>query len=114
MKNVERTQRIEKETKRALSEIFHFDQKLSLPGFCSVVHVDMSPDLKAAKVYLRVVNEKLSQKEVEEVLEKNRPSLQKQLAEKLSARFTPVIRFYTKVVSGSEIDDVERLLAKLG
>ncbi len=59
--------------------------------FISITEVELSKDLKRAKIYFRAFN--ADQEEVKEALNKAKGIIRKLLAERLNIRFVPEIEF---------------------
>ncbi len=75
-------------------------------GFVTVTHVDISPDMKSARVYYSVLGDEKVKAESQKVLEKSAGFLQKEIAVHLKLRFTPKLqfRFDDTLDRGLEID----------
>lgn len=71
-------------------------QRLSDPRFSlvTVTSVNVTPDLRNAKVYWSVVGGKERAAEVEEALQGAAGVFRRELAQELGIRFVPEIRFY--------------------
>ena len=62
--------------------------------FVTVTHVDITPDMKYAKVYYTVLGEEKTQKSSAVALERARGFLQKELAHEIKMRITPILSFH--------------------
>lgn len=113
MNESRRVLRVERELKQVLAEVIHHGLKLPLPGYSSVVHVDVTPDLRSARVFVRVAGTDKDRGEAEELLEKQRVQIQKRVSEELNTKFCPVLRFKVGGDPSGRMDEVERLLANL-
>jgi ribosome-binding factor A len=74
-------------------------------GFVTVTGVDMSPDLKMAKVYVSVMKEE--EKELTlEILNSSRNFIRSTLSKRLKMKFIPVVEFRldTSIEYGFKID----------
>ncbi len=113
MEENRRVLRVERELTQVLAEVIHHGLKLPLPGFAAVVHVDVTPDLRSAKVYVRVAGTEKDRSKAEDLLGQQRPQIQRKVSDALDAKFCPVLRFVVGGAPTKEKDDVEVLLANL-
>ena len=67
---------------------------LSYLGFVTFTKVDVSRDLRIAKVYYSVLNQKLSNNQLNIELNKLRNPFKKYLGPELTMKHTPDLRFY--------------------
>ena len=67
---------------------------LSYLGFVTFTKVDVSRDLRIAKVYYSVLNQKLSNDQLNIELNKLRKPFKKYLGPELTMKHTPDLRFY--------------------
>lgn len=79
--------------------------KIPLPAMCSVVRVDMSPDLRSAKVYISLYGEGHARSESGRALRRARTFLQGAVGRKLGLRFTPTLTIETD----RSIEEMSRL-----
>jgi ribosome-binding factor A len=109
-----RVLRVEREIKHALSELFIHGLKIPLPGLATVVHVDATPDLRSANVFVKVAGSAKDRSEAEALLEKQRKQIQHEINERLQTKFCPILRFKVGGESGNtHLDEVEKMLANL-
>ena len=66
---------------------------LSSLGFVTFTKVDISPDLKNAKIFYSVINKKVSDQEVDIALNKKQKAFKKFLGPELNLRSIPKIKF---------------------
>ena len=66
---------------------------LSSLGFVTFTNVDISPDLKNAKIFYSVINKKVSDQEVDIALNKKQKAFKKFLGPELNLRSIPKIKF---------------------
>ena len=71
------------------------NQKLKDPriGFVTITRVELSPDLKLARVYYSLLGEAKEKKSTEIALSRAKGVLKKHMASHLNMRFTPDIEF---------------------
>ena len=76
--------------------------------FVTVTHVDLSEDLKFAKVFYTVLGNDQKKKEIRVVLEKARGFLQQNLGDALRLRYTPHLTFIldTSLDEAKKIDSI--------
>ncbi len=109
-----RVTRVEREIQHAMAEMLIHGLKIPLPGFASVLEVKASPDLRQAKVYIRVAGSKANQAEAAELLERQHGHIQREINAHLKIKYCPVLRFIVGGVSEEgEIDEIEMMLANL-
>ena len=113
MSDDRRILRVEREIKERLSQILLSELKIPLPGFVSIVEVKASPDLRNAKVYVRVAGTDKDRSEAETILMDQRAWIQGQVAKDLKLRFNPVLKFLIGGSTPGPVDEVEELLANL-
>ena len=106
-----RVARVERELFQLASEFLQFHMAEPLPAFVSVTAAEVSPDLKHAKIYFRLVGEEEDQQISEEILLEHRKPLQSHVAKKLKMKFCPVLRFVFGHVD--VLDPVDQMLAQL-
>ena len=87
------------------------DPKLSL---VTVLGVQVSKDLRNAKVYVNHQEEEVSRKEVLKGLERATPYLRSQLAERCSLRMVPELLFYYDDTpeKAARVDEILRQIAE--
>ena len=62
-------------------------------GFMTITHVSMTPDLKAAWVHYSVIGKANARQTAQAALERARGYLQRQVADSLKLRHTPLLNF---------------------
>src|SRR5262245_19103576 len=88
-----RIERVRELLKRALGEAIRREMPVSRAGLISVNDVEVSGDLRTAKVFVSVLGGKDQQKSAIAVLNQHRLRLQELLARSVVLKFTPQIRF---------------------
>lgn len=106
-----RVARVERELFQLASQFLQFQMSEPLPAFASVTAVEVSPDLKHARIYVRLVGEQEDRDISEEILLEHRKSLQAEVAKKLKMKFCPVLKFIFGHVEA--LDPVDQMLAQL-
>ncbi|ACM60153.1 ribosome-binding factor A [Caldicellulosiruptor bescii] len=92
----ERSDRVSEEIKKELSDIIQHD--LKDPRLCaeliSIVKVNMSKDLRHAKVYVSIFDKDKEKVETTmKALENAKPYIRREISRRISLRFTPEITF---------------------
>ena len=82
-----------------------------LPAFTSLSAVEVSPDLRHARVFFRLVGDEGQIKKTKLILERERPGFQRRVARELNAKFCPVLRFAYGVAPHR--DEIDTLLENL-
>lgn len=77
-----------------LSDLIHTRMKDPRVGFASITGVEVSADLRHAKVFVSVMGEATEQRETLRALVHGNSFLRRELAQRLSIRYTPDITFH--------------------
>lgn len=94
MKKNTRFVRINEEVRREISNIIREELKdPSIPEMTSVTEVDVTRDLKYAKVYISVFAEKEKQQEALDGLKRAKGFIRREVASRLNLRNTPELLF---------------------
>ena len=88
-----RSERVEKQLLDIISSIALKNIDLSSLGFITFTDVDISPDLKNAKIFFSVLDQKLSDEKLEIEINKKQKAFKKFLSPELQLRTTPSIQF---------------------
>ena len=88
-----RSERLKKQLLEIISSIATKNIDLSSLGFVTFTDVDISPDLKNAKFFFSVLNQKLPDDELEIELNRKQKAFKKFLSPELHLRTTPKILF---------------------
>lgn len=88
-----RSERVEKQLLEIISSIAIKNIDLSSLGFITFTDVDISPDLKNAKIFFSVLNQKLPDDELEIEINRKKKAFKKFLSPELHLRTTPKIQF---------------------
>ena len=109
-----RMNKVDEELKKEISHIISVELKNPhLTGLVSVSKVKTSPDLKHARVYVTMINEK-SKKENLSVLKQSSGFIRSEIAKKLNFRYTPelIFEFDESIEYGSKIDEILKDITK--
>ena len=79
--------------KREISNIVQYELKDSRLGFVTIMRVDLTDDLKYAKVFFSVLGEEKEQKSTKKALESAKPFIRCLIGERMKLRFVPEITF---------------------
>ena len=88
-----RSERVEKQLLDIISSIALKNIDLSYLGFITFTNVDISPDLKNAKIFFSVLNQKLPDDKLEIEINRKQKAFKKFLSPELHLRTTPSIHF---------------------
>ena len=112
--NSNRMNKIDEELKKEISNIISLELKNPhLTGLISVSKVKTTPDLKYARVFVTMINEK-SKKENLSILKQSSGYIRSAIAKKINLRYTPelVFEFDDSIEYGSRIDEILSNLTK--
>ena len=91
---VQRSQRVSQSIKRELSEIMRRDLKDNrLEGIVSITDVEVTGDLRHAKVFISVFGDETKQKGVIDALTEHQGSIRGEIGRRLQLRFAPELSF---------------------
>lgn len=113
-KNNNRFNRINEELKKEMSHIINYELKNpNVTGLISVTKVNVTPDLKYAKVYVSILNSK-NRKETLAALKKSSGFFRSEVAKRINLRITPEIIFELddSIEYGSKIDSILKDIMK--
>ena len=79
--------------KKEISNIIQYELKDSRLGFVTIMRVDLTPDLRYAKVYFSVLGQEKEQKLTKEALESAKPFIRCLIAQRIKLRFVPELSF---------------------
>ena len=99
--------RINEEIQRELAALFRTVKDPRVHGLVSITHVETTPDLRYAKVYVSVLD-KSDVKEVIKGLKSAGGYLRRELGRALSLRYTPELQFFLddSIAHGAHILDM--------
>jgi len=106
-----RVSRVERELFQLVSEFLQHHVPDVLPSFASVTAAEVSPDLKHAKIFFRLVGDQETCLETEGLLTDYRRDFQNHVAKNLKTKFCPVLRFVFGRVEA--LDPIDEMLMNL-
>ena len=112
--NSNRMNKIDEELRKEISSIISMELKNPhLTGLISVTKIKTTPDLKYARVYVTMINEK-SKKENLSILKKSSGYIRSAIAKKINLRNTPelIFEFDDSLEYGSRIDEILKDITK--
>lgn len=119
-KNSIKNTRINMEVQRELSKVISQEMKdPRIDPMTSVIAVEVTPDLKQAKVYVSVLGSDEKKQATLEGLKSATPFIRKHLASTINLRNTPELKFYMDesieygVSMSKLIDDVNKGISKV-
>jgi ribosome-binding factor A len=94
--------------KRSISEAIQREIPAGPAGLITVNEVDVSPDLRSAKVFVGVLGNAEQQQSALALLRKNRKRFQSHLAQTVILKYTPQLRFFVddSVVRGNRVLEI--------
>lgn len=100
-----RSQRVGDLIREEVAEIIMYRLKDPRIGFVTVTGVDMSPDMKNARVYVSILKEEDRELTLE-ILNSSKSFIRSLLSKRLSMKFIPTVefRFDTSIEYGYKID----------
>lgn len=107
-----RTEQVAELIKEEVSELIQRELKDPRLGFVTVTRVEVSPDLKNAKVFFSVLGDDQVKAESLKVLKRASSFLRRELSHKLTLRYTPELFFHFDVAM-EHGDKIQRLLNQL-
>jgi ribosome-binding factor A len=87
-----RLERVKELIKRELSDII--TRNLSFTTLVTVQHVDITPDLKKAHIYISAIGDEPARAAVMTKLEENRVMLQHEMSKRVIIKYTPQLHFH--------------------
>lgn len=106
--------KIDEELRKEISQIISLELKNPhLTGMISVTKVKTTPDLRYAKVYVSMINEK-SKKENLAILKQSSGHIRSEIAKRINLRVTPelVFEFDESFEYGYRIDEILKNITK--
>lgn len=88
-----RNQRVAELVRRELASLIQREAPVADLGLVTVSHVDLSPDLKNARVYFTCLDSALTEEGVAELLNERAGHFRRLLAKALPLRVAPALRF---------------------
>src|SRR5690349_22721943 len=110
MRNYRREDQLSGVITRELSDLIHTRMKDPRIGFASITGVELSHDLRYAKVYVSVLGSKEDQRETMRGLGSATGFLRHELAQRLTIRHVPEIAFHLdeSIARGARVMDLLR------
>jgi ribosome-binding factor A len=99
----DRIKRVNEACKEALGEILQEEIKDPRIGFVTVTDVEVSPDLRQAKVWVSVLGNEKEVEEAQKGLEKAKGFMRRELGNRVRLRYTPELRIFLD--RGAEISE---------
>lgn len=105
-----RINRINEEFKKELSDVIRNMKDPRIPLMTSVVTVNVTPDLRYAKIYISVLGSEEEQKATIEALKKSAGYVRRELGNRLKLRYTPepVFELDHSIEHGARISELLR------
>lgn len=88
-----RMESVGRELQQTIAEILQREIDDPLIGFVTITDVEMSPDLKYARVYFSVLGDEQAKRDCERGLRRARKHLRGLIADRMELRYVPELRF---------------------
>ena len=85
---------VAREIQREIADIIRTEIDDPLIGFVTLTDVEMSPDLKHARVYFSVLGDERRKEDAGRGLRRATGFIRGQIARRMDLRYTPTLRFY--------------------
>lgn len=105
-----RVQRVESEIRQLVGSFLISGLKIPLRGLVTVAEIEVTSDLRLAKVFLSYMGSDEDRESDIEALEEQRSSVQRFVSKKLNLKFTPILKFF---FNKAPMSDVDLMIAKL-
>ncbi len=89
----QRATQVSEELRKIISMIFIDDVSDPRMGFITITRVEMTDDLRFARVFYSILGDEAKKAESLEALEENMPFIRRLAVERLNKKFAPEIRF---------------------
>jgi len=108
----QRQKRVSGTLQSAISDIIRTKMKDPRVGFVTVTEVDISPDLRNARVYVSILGTEQDKKDSMDILKNAASFIQGELNTAVRLRYTPILNFYldTSLDYSEKINDIFRKL----
>lgn len=88
-----RVERVAELIKREMGKILLEDFKSAEVGFVTVTDVELTPDLRLARIYISVYGSPEKQKQSLQIIQESTPFFRKLIGQRVKLKFTPEVRF---------------------
>ncbi len=92
--NIPRSLRVDEEVQRILGKVFLSKVRLLSADILTITQVNITRDLRIAKVYLSFLNPSVSKEEALKELLRRRKEIRYHLGTELRTKYVPELRFY--------------------
>lgn len=91
--SLRRKERVEDQIRKEVSQIIDRNLKDPRAGFITITSVDLSPDLKLAKIFFTVLGDEKEREKSEKTLIRATKFIQQKMASRIRLKYTPQIVF---------------------
>ena len=106
-----RTERVASLVKEQLGMMFLREYRDLAAGLITITDVQMTPDLKIAKIYVSIFGNELARKETLRLLEEHKPEIRSFIGSNIRLKFTPSVQIYMDETL-DHVDRIEQLIKK--
>jgi len=108
----QRVKRVEAALKNEISRIIHDELKDPRIGFVTVTRVEITADLRSAKIYFSILGNEKNRKDTLIGLKQATGYIRKLIGERLKLRYTPEIAFYLDKTS-EYVQHIQEIIDKI-
>ncbi|MCM8765460.1 MAG: 30S ribosome-binding factor RbfA [Candidatus Omnitrophica bacterium] len=108
----QRAQKVAQAFKKEVSQIVHNELRDPGLGFITITHVEMTDDLRFARIYYSILGSEKDKEETAQALRRGERFIRKLLAQRIRLRFVPEIRFIPDS-SGEYSIHIQEILDKI-
>lgn len=107
-----RTERVASLIKKEISTFLNREYRDPSYGFMTVTDVQISPDLRIAKIYLSIMGDKEKKDNTLRMLENRKGGIRSFIGSHVRLKFTPSIQFYLDETL-DRVDRINQLIKKI-
>lgn len=107
-----RTDRVGSVIKEEIGALFSREYRDTSFGFMTVTDVQMTPDLRIAKVYVSIFGDDGMKKRTMEMLEDQKPRIRSLIGNSVRLKFTPSLQFYIDDTL-DRVETINRLIQQI-
>ncbi|MCM8778562.1 MAG: 30S ribosome-binding factor RbfA [Candidatus Omnitrophica bacterium] len=109
----QRAQKVAQVFKKEVSQIIHHELHDPGIGFITITGVEITDDLRFAKIYYSILGSEKEKEETAKALKRSEGFIRKLLGQRVRLRFVPEIRFVSDS-SGEYSIHIQEILNKIG
>jgi ribosome-binding factor A len=106
-----RTERVASLVKEQLGMMFLREYRDPAYGLITIMDVQMTPDLRIAKIYVSIFGNEIVKKRTLDMLEEQKPHIRQFIGSHIRIKFTPTVQLYMDDTL-DKVDRIEQLIKK--